>query len=83
MSKKLKNESALSGHMFGSYDDNGDDDDEDDIVVTPRPVLKPESVISKKNLNDSSSGKVLKNSMERDSFLNAFLDRDVNVKHGN
>ena len=82
MSKKLKNNITPSAHMFGSYDDD-DDDDEDDVVVTPKPSLKSENAISKNNLNESESRKILKNSMERDSFLNAFLDRDVNVKHGN
>lgn len=66
--------------------DDDDDDDEDDVVISPKltknykkPEQKPQ-----RGLNDSfgGGGRSLGNSHERDSFLNAFLDRDANMKHG-
>lgn len=69
-----------------------DDEDEDDVVISPRlsknfdksrKINKPEVSTQKQNLNDSTmNSKSLKNSHERDSFLNAFLDRDANQRHG-
>ena len=76
----------------GDLDD--DDDDEDDVVISPKltknykkPEQKP--LRGAGGLNDSfgrgeggGGGRSLGNSHERDSFLNAFLDRDANMKHG-
>ena len=75
-------------------DDDDDDDDEDDVVISPKltknykkPEQKP--LRGAGGLNDSfgrgeggGGGRSLGNSHERDSFLNAFLDRDANMKHG-
>ena len=84
---------AVPKHLFTSHDDD-DDEDEDDIVYGPKPskplkqkepqqhsndAYKPQQQL---NLNDSHGNKSLKSSHERDSFLNAFLDRDANSKHG-
>ncbi|XP_066917842.1 microtubule-associated protein 9-like [Clytia hemisphaerica] len=86
---------AVPKHLFTSHDDDDDDDeDEDDIVYSPKPS-KPLKIKESRqhsenaykqhekqqlNLNDSHGNKSLKSSHERDSFLNAFLDRDANSK---
>ena len=82
MSKK-----SFSTFPPSKINEDEDEEDDEDVVVSPKLTNnykkpKPEQKQHRGGLNDSFSSKNLKNSHERDSFLNAFLDRDVNMKHG-
>lgn len=76
-----------SPYVFASQDgDEDDDEDDDDIVMTGRKggmdTKMPSKDLNLSQKSNSSTKKGLHNSMERDSFLNAFLDRDANLSHG-
>ena len=71
MSKYSAKKANLKQFQFGS-----DDEDEDDVGMMNKSL----NLSQKSNASDRENN--LKNSVERDSFLNAFLDRDANMKHG-